>query len=74
MAVCLLPRAAYARAGLSNRLCPSSSVIQKKLKTGDLEAKTISKQENKDKIRRILAYVYLREHKAILFSAFSTFF
>ena len=44
------------------------------LKTGDLEAKTISKQENKDEIRRILAYVYLREHKAVLFSAFSTFF
>ena len=52
----------------------SSSVIQFFLKTGDLEAKTISKQENKDEIRRILAYVYLREHKAVLFSAFSTFF
>ena len=46
---------------------------KKKLKTGDLEAKTISKQENKDEIRRILACVYLREHKAVLFSAFSTF-
>ena len=41
---------------------------------GDLEGKTISKQEDKDEIRRILAYVYLREHKAVLFSAFSTFF
>ena len=41
---------------------------------GDLEAKTISKQEDKDEIRRILAYVYLIEHKAVLFSAFSTFF
>ena len=52
----------------------SSSVIQKKSKTADLEAKTISKQEDKDEIRRILAYVYLIEHKAVLFSAFSTFF
>ena len=41
---------------------------------GDLEAKTISKQEDKDEIRRILAYVYLIEHKAVLFSVFSTFF
>ena len=41
---------------------------------GDLEAKTISKQEDKDEIRRILAYVYLVEHKAVSFSAFSTFF
>ena len=40
---------------------------------GDLEAKTISKQEDKDEIRHILAYVYLIEHKAVLFSAFSTF-
>ena len=37
---------------------------------GDLEAKTISKQEDKDEIRRILAYVYLIEHKAVLFSIF----
>ena len=41
---------------------------------GDLEAKTISKQEDKDEIRRILAYVHLIEYKAVLFSAFSTFF
>ena len=41
---------------------------------GDLEAKTISKQEDKDEIRHILAYVRLIEQKAVLFSAFSTFF
>ena len=71
-----LPRAAYARAGLSNRFCPLllSSVIKKNSLMGDLEAKTISKQEDKDEIRRILAYVHLIEHKAVLFSAFSTFF
>ena len=40
---------------------------------GDLEAKTISKQEDKDEIRRILAYVYLIEHKAVLFSVFFFF-
>ena len=68
MVVCLLPRAAYVRRRLS------SSVIQKNSKTADLEAKIISKQEDKDEIRRILAYVYLIEHKAVLFSAFSTFF
>ena len=37
---------------------------------GDLEAKTISKQEDKDEIRRILAYVYLVKQKVVLFSAF----
>ena len=45
----LLPRAAYARAGLSNRFCPSVIVVvvchQKKLQMGDLEAVTISKQK-----------------------------
>ena len=40
---------------------------------GDLEAKTISKQEDKDEIRRILAYVYLVEHKAVSFSPFSDY-
>ena len=70
----LLPRAAFARAGLSNRLCPSSSVIQKISKTGDLEAKTISKREDNDEIRHILAYVYLMKYKAVVFSAFPPFF
>ena len=39
---------------------------------GDLEVKTISKQEDKDEIRRILAYVYmyLVKQKVVLFSAF----
>ena len=37
---------------------------------GDLGAKTISKQEDKDEIRRILAYVYLVEQKVVLFLAF----
>ena len=40
---------------------------------GDLEAKTISKLEDKDEIRRILAYVYLIECKAVLFSLFSDY-
>ena len=70
-----LPRVAYARAGLSNRFCPSlssllSSVIKKNSLMGDLEAKTIPKQEDKDEIRRILAYVYLVKQKVVLFSAF----
>ena len=49
-----------------------SSVI-KKLKTcitGDLESIMTSKREDNDKIRRILAYVYLVEHEAVLFSTF----
>ena len=37
---------------------------------GDLDAKTISKQEVIDEIRHILAYVYLVKHKVLLFSAF----
>ena len=37
---------------------------------GNLEAKTISKQEDKDEIRRILAYVYLVKQKVVLFSVF----
>ena len=41
---------------------------------GDLVAKTISKQEDKDEIRRILAYVYLVKQKVVLFSGISTFF
>ena len=75
-----LPRAAYARAGLSNWLCPSSvrtvrpSVMQVILKSGDSASIRTSKREDNDEIRRILAYVYLVEHKAVSFSAFSTFF
>ena len=65
----LLPRAAYARVGLSNSFCPSSSVI-KIFITGDSESITTSKWEDNDEIHRILAYVYLVEHKAALFSAF----
>ena len=42
--------------------------------TADLEAKTISKQEVNDEIRHILACVYLVKHRAVSFSAFSTFF
>ena len=45
-------------------------VIKKISLMGDLEAKTISKQEDKDEIRRILAYVYLVKQKVVLFSAF----
>ena len=41
---------------------------------GDSESKSTSKWENNDEICRILAYVYLVEHQAVLFSAFSTFF
>ena len=42
--------------------------------TADLEAKTISKQEVDDEICHILACVYLVKHRAVSFSAFSTFF
>ena len=73
----LLPRAAYARAGLSNWFCPSVVVVvvvRKKCITAVLETKTISKQEVYDKMYHILAYVYLVKHKALLFSEFSTFF
>ena len=52
----------------------SSSVIQKISKTGDLEARTISKREDNDEIRHILAYVYLMKYKAVVFSAFPPFF
>ena len=75
--VIVTPRAACARAGLSNWFCPSVVVVHKKKKnfiTGYSESKSTSKRENNDEIRRILAYVYLVEHKAVLFSAFSTFF
>ena len=44
------------------------------LKSGDSASITTSKREDNDEIRRILAYVYLVEHKAVSFSAFSTFF
>ena len=43
-------------------------------KLGDSESITTSKWEDNDEIRRILAYVYLVEHKAVSFSASSTFF
>ena len=56
-------RAAYARAGLNNRFCPSVVVVvvchKKKLQTGDLEAVTISKQEINAEIRGTLACLYL---------------
>ena len=68
-----VPRAAYALAGLSNRLC-QSSVMQVILKSGDSASIRTSKREDNDEIRRILAYVYLVEHKAVSFSAFSTLF
>ena len=75
----LLPRAAYARAGLSNWFCPSVVVVvvvvrKKNFITADLEAKTISKQEVKDENRHILACVYLVKHRAVSFSAIPTFF
>ena len=44
------------------------------LKSGDSASIRTSKREDNDEIRRILAYVYLVEHKAVSFSAFSTFF
>ena len=69
----ITPRA-YAQAGLSNWFCPSvrPSVI-KVFITGDSESTMTSKREDNDKIRCILAYVYLVEHKAVLFSAFSDY-
>ena len=59
-----LPLAAYARAGLSNRFCPSVVVVVvvvchkknwKNLQTGDLEAATISKQEINAVVRDTVA-------------------
>ena len=50
------------------------SVMQVILKSGDSASIRTSKREDNDEIRRILAYVYLVEHKAVSFSAFSTFF
>ena len=55
----------YAQAGLSNLFCPSVVVvvchtkILKNLRTGDLEAITISKQEVNADIRDSLACLYL---------------
>ena len=76
--ICLsLPRAAYARAGLSTWFCPSVVVVvvhKNICITADLEAKTISKQEVNDENRHILACVYLVKHRAVSFSAISTFF
>ena len=43
------------------------------LKSGDSASIRTSKQEDNDEIRRILAYVYLVEHKAVSFSAFSDY-
>ena len=65
-----LPRAAYA----IDCICRLSLKKKKIFITGDLESITTSKRENNDEIRRILAYVYLVELKAVSFSAFSTFF
>ena len=50
------------------------SVMQVILKSGDSASIRTSKREDNDEIRRILAYVYLVEYKAVSFSAFSTFF
>ena len=52
---------------------PSVVCHKKFFITGDLESIMTSKRENNDKIRRILAYAYLVEHEAVLFSTFSTF-
>ena len=69
---------AYAQAELSNWFCPSlllSVVVLKNIFiTVDSESITTSKREDNNEIRRVLAYVYLVEHKAVSFSAFSTFF
>ena len=43
----------------------SSSVKKKIIIAGDLDAATISKQEDNEEIRRMLAYVYLIEYKAV---------
>ena len=51
---------------------PSVVVVCHK-KLGDSESITTSKWEDNDEIRRILAYVYLVEHKAVSFSATSAF-
>ena len=53
---------------------PSVVCHKKIFLTGNLESTMTSKWENNDEIRRILAYVYLVEHKTVSFSAFSTFF
>ena len=42
--------------------------------TGIAESKTTFKWKENEEIRRIIANVYLVEHKAVLFLAFSTFF
>ena len=57
-----------------NWFCPSSVRHKVILKSGDSASITTSKREDNDEIRRILAYVYLVELKAVSFSAFSTFF
>ena len=41
---------------------------------GDLEAIITLKPADSFEIRHILAHLYLEEHKAVLFSAFSTAF
>ena len=68
----LLPRAAYARAGLSLSnwfVCHNFF-----LKTRSNRRFRGSKQQDNDEMCQILAYEYLVEHKAVLFSAFPTFF
>ena len=62
------------QAGLSNRFCPSVIKYKKIFITRDFEVITISKWEVNDELRHILAHMYLMKHKAVLFSAFSTFF
>ena len=59
----LLPRAAYARAGLSNRFCPSVVVCHtnfwKTLPMGNSDVTRISKLENNAHVRGKLVYMYL---------------
>ena len=66
---CHYPTCIHAQAGLTNRFCPSVVVaivvvvchtkILKNLRTGNLEAITISKQEVNADIRDTLACLYL---------------
>ncbi len=61
---CVNTRTAYVRVGLSNWFCPSVVVVchnffWKNVRTGDLEATTISKQDYNAEVRGTLACLYL---------------
>ena len=69
--VTLLPH----QSGLTvKRVQDQSKYTQCCLQAAITASSKVIKWEDNDEIRRILAYVYLVEHKAVSFSAFSTFF